>query len=135
MLCCFVAFSMQSLQLMPPLLVCTARLAMAKRETKGRTCWCLSIVQPCAVLYFHAAWLLHTLLCAEPVEVIEPTVIAALNMTYPGCRLNVVVLDDGARPEAEEMGGCSSRACGLPSVLEAGSRLGGRVCICTCCWA
>jgi hypothetical protein len=29
---------------------------------------------------------------SEPGEVIEPTVIAALNMTYPGCRLNVVVL-------------------------------------------
>jgi cellulose synthase/poly-beta-1,6-N-acetylglucosamine synthase-like glycosyltransferase len=48
----------------------------------------------------------NLLLCcwsAEPVEVIEPTVIAALNMTYPGCRLNVVVLDDGARPAVEDM--------------------------------
>jgi hypothetical protein len=26
------------------------------------------------------------------VEVIKPTVIAALNVTYPDCRLNVVVL-------------------------------------------
>jgi cellulose synthase/poly-beta-1,6-N-acetylglucosamine synthase-like glycosyltransferase len=40
---------------------------------------------------------------SEPGEVIEPTVIAALNMTYPGCRLNVVVLDDGARPAVEDM--------------------------------
>jgi cellulose synthase (UDP-forming) len=37
------------------------------------------------------------------VEVIEPTVIAALNMNYPGSRMTVHVLDDGARPEVAAM--------------------------------
>ncbi|KAF6262258.1 hypothetical protein COO60DRAFT_1677084 [Scenedesmus sp. NREL 46B-D3] len=40
---------------------------------------------------------------SEPVEVIEPTVIAALNMNYPGSRMTVHVLDDGARPEVAAM--------------------------------
>jgi cellulose synthase/poly-beta-1,6-N-acetylglucosamine synthase-like glycosyltransferase len=40
---------------------------------------------------------------SEPVEVIEPTVIAALNMNYPGSRMTIHVLDDGARPEVAAM--------------------------------
>lgn len=42
-------------------------------------------------------------LSAEPVSVVEPTVIAALNMTWPGSRLAVHVLDDGGRAEVAEM--------------------------------
>ena len=40
---------------------------------------------------------------AEPVEVIEPTVIAALNMNYPGQRLKVHVLDDGNKAAVKDM--------------------------------
>jgi hypothetical protein len=36
-------------------------------------------------------------------QVIEPTVIAALNMYYPGNRLSVHVLDDGRKPEVQAM--------------------------------
>jgi hypothetical protein len=35
--------------------------------------------------------------------VVEPTVIAALNMTYPGAKLTVHVLDDGRKPEVLSM--------------------------------
>lgn len=34
-------------------------------------------------------------LIAEPVDVVQPTCIAALNLNYPGSRLTVHVLDDG----------------------------------------
>ncbi len=34
---------------------------------------------------------------SEPCEVLEPTIIAAINMNYPGAKLTVHVLDDGAR--------------------------------------
>jgi hypothetical protein len=40
---------------------------------------------------------------AEPVSVIEPTVVAALNMNYPGPRLTVHVLDDGNRAAVADM--------------------------------
>ena len=36
---------------------------------------------------------------AEPVDIVEPTAIAALNMNWPGSKLTVHVLDDGKRPE------------------------------------
>ena len=36
---------------------------------------------------------------AEPVEIVEPTAIAALNMNWPGSKLTVHILDDGKRPE------------------------------------
>jgi cellulose synthase (UDP-forming) len=39
----------------------------------------------------------------EPVAVIEPTVMAALNMNYPGAKLTVHVLDDGRKPEVYKM--------------------------------
>jgi cellulose synthase (UDP-forming) len=38
-----------------------------------------------------------------PAQVIEPTVIAALNMTYPSSKLTVHVLDDGRRAEVMTM--------------------------------
>ncbi len=40
---------------------------------------------------------------SEPVEVIEPTVIAALNVYYPGAKLAVHVLDDGRRQDIKDM--------------------------------
>lgn len=40
---------------------------------------------------------------SEPVEVVEPTVVAALNMNYPGAKLVVHVLDDGGRWEVGKM--------------------------------
>jgi cellulose synthase (UDP-forming) len=36
-------------------------------------------------------------------QVIEPTVIAALNMYYPGTKLSVHVLDDGKRQDIRHM--------------------------------
>ncbi len=45
--------------------------------------------------------LAHTL--AEPVEVIEPTVIAAMNMNYPGAKLTINILDDGKKPAVAKM--------------------------------
>jgi hypothetical protein len=38
-----------------------------------------------------------------PTQVIEPTVIAALNMNYPGSKLTVHVLDDGNRAEVYKL--------------------------------
>lgn len=38
----------------------------------------------------------------EPLSVIEPTVIACVNMDYPGANLDVCVLDDGDRPEVSK---------------------------------
>lgn len=40
---------------------------------------------------------------AEPPEVVEATVIAALNLNYPGSRLSVHVLDDGNSPALKDM--------------------------------
>ena len=40
---------------------------------------------------------------SEPVEVVEATVIAALNMDYPGDKLTVLVCDDGRREPFREM--------------------------------
>eukprot|EP00775_Hariotina_reticulata_P010775 gene10775-10931_t len=40
---------------------------------------------------------------SEPVKVLEPTVVAALNMNYPGSKLSVHILDDGRRPEVAAM--------------------------------
>lgn len=40
---------------------------------------------------------------SEPVEVVEATVIAALNMDYPGDKLAVLVCDDGGREAFREM--------------------------------
>jgi cellulose synthase (UDP-forming) len=37
------------------------------------------------------------------VEVVEPTVIAALNLNWPGSKLTVYILDDGRRPEMAKM--------------------------------
>lgn len=39
----------------------------------------------------------------EPLSVIEPTVIACINMDYPGDKLTVCVLDDGGRDEIASM--------------------------------
>lgn len=39
----------------------------------------------------------------EPCDVVEPTVIAALNMNYPGAKMTIHVLDDGRRPEMEAL--------------------------------
>lgn len=36
---------------------------------------------------------------SEPVEIVEPTCVAALNMNWPGSKLNINILDDGKRPE------------------------------------
>ncbi len=38
----------------------------------------------------------------EPLEVVKPTVLAALNMDYPPDRFNVYILDDGTRQEFRE---------------------------------
>lgn len=40
---------------------------------------------------------------SEPVGIVEPTVVAALNMSWPGSKLTVCVLDDGRRPEMEQL--------------------------------
>ncbi|KAK9793218.1 hypothetical protein WJX73_003952 [Symbiochloris irregularis] len=40
---------------------------------------------------------------SEPVEIIEPTVIAAVNMNYPGAKLHVHVLDDNKSPPMAAM--------------------------------
>jgi cellulose synthase (UDP-forming) len=40
---------------------------------------------------------------SEPVAVVQATVTAALNLTYPGDRLAVCVLDDGRRDEVASM--------------------------------
>jgi cellulose synthase/poly-beta-1,6-N-acetylglucosamine synthase-like glycosyltransferase len=39
----------------------------------------------------------------EPLSVLEPTIIACVNMDYPGEKLRVMVLDDGKRPEVDEL--------------------------------
>jgi cellulose synthase/poly-beta-1,6-N-acetylglucosamine synthase-like glycosyltransferase len=41
--------------------------------------------------------------CLPAAQVIEPTVVAALNIDYPGPKLTVHVLDDGRRPEVITM--------------------------------
>lgn len=43
------------------------------------------------------------LLLAEPPEVVEATVIAALNLNYPGSRLAVHILDDGNNPALKDL--------------------------------
>ena len=48
---------------------------------------------------------------SEPVEVVEPTVVAALNMNYPGAKLAVHVLDDGCRREVAKMARRLSYQC------------------------
>ena len=40
---------------------------------------------------------------SEPVEVLEATVVAALNCDYPGQKLCVYILDDGSSPEVADM--------------------------------
>jgi hypothetical protein len=40
---------------------------------------------------------------SEPCEVLEPTIIAAINMNYPGAKLTVHVLDDGCRAPVYKM--------------------------------
>jgi cellulose synthase/poly-beta-1,6-N-acetylglucosamine synthase-like glycosyltransferase len=40
---------------------------------------------------------------SEPVEVLEATVVAALNIDYPGTKLCVHILDDGNSPEVKSM--------------------------------
>lgn len=39
----------------------------------------------------------------EPVEIVEPTVIAAVNMNFPGAKLHVHVLDDNKNPAMAAM--------------------------------
>lgn len=39
---------------------------------------------------------------SEPFDVVEATVVAALNMNYPGEKLTVCVLDDGGRPDLHD---------------------------------
>jgi hypothetical protein len=40
---------------------------------------------------------------AEPVDVVQPTCIAALNLNYPGSRLMVQVMDDGNSSAMRDM--------------------------------
>jgi hypothetical protein len=47
--------------------------------------------------------LLHVISTAEPVDVVEPTCIAAMNLNWPGSRLVVHVLDDGKSREVADM--------------------------------
>lgn len=47
--------------------------------------------------------LLFCVLAAEPVDVVEPTCLAALNLNYPGSRLVVHVLDDGSSEAMADM--------------------------------
>jgi cellulose synthase/poly-beta-1,6-N-acetylglucosamine synthase-like glycosyltransferase len=47
--------------------------------------------------------LLHFIATAEPVDVVEPTCIAALNLNWPGSRLVVHVLDDGNSQKVADM--------------------------------
>jgi hypothetical protein len=59
-------------------------------------------------------WLLacrYVVTYSEPVEVVEPTVVAALNMNYPGAKLAVHVLDDGCRREVAKMARRLSYQC------------------------
>lgn len=50
----------------------------------------------------HCAHVLHPSYPAEPLEVIEPTVVAALNMEWDG-PLNVYVCDDGKKAPVDSM--------------------------------
>lgn len=54
---------------------------------------------------------------SEPVEIVEPTVIAAVNMNYPGAKLHVHVLDDNKSAPMAAM--VSKLQCQMRSVNNA----------------
>jgi hypothetical protein len=97
-------------------------------DARGMLQLLLSVLAGAHCQVFAAAWVeriqrtftLHVLLCladraapndAPCCQVIEPTVIAALNMYYPCAKLAVHVLDDGRMEDTSEMVGRLRAQC------------------------
>ena len=65
----------------------------------GSWLWCLLGAMSSAGCSSWWSWVFPASTALPPAQIVEPTVIAALNMTYPESKLTVHVLDDGKRPD------------------------------------
>eukprot|EP00271_Cylindrocystis_brebissonii_P008042 TRINITY_DN22077_c0_g1_i1.p1 TRINITY_DN22077_c0_g1~~TRINITY_DN22077_c0_g1_i1.p1 ORF type:complete len:1726 (+),score=392.82 TRINITY_DN22077_c0_g1_i1:475-5652(+) len=80
----------------PSFLFCMEVWAPVEREPRSLQAMCLTPAEFPAVDVYVVCY-------NEPVAIIEATVCAALNMTYPPAKLQVQVLDDGKRKAVEDM--------------------------------